>query len=294
VPKVLPPVWFYDERGSELFDEITRLPEYYLTRAERAILEPHAPDIVGAAKASTLVELGSGTSEKTRLLLDAMAANGTLERFVPFDVSEEILRSAAHDIADTYGIDVAAVVGDFHRHLAHIPRDGRRLVAFLGSTIGNLGPAQRAEFLRSLATTMDYDDRLLLGTDLVKPVAQLLAAYDDGAGVTAAFNRNVLSVLNAELGADFDLDDFDHVARWNGGDRCIEMRLRARHGLRVRLPALGLAVDFAAGETLLTEISSKFTRAQVAQELGRAGFAVEQSWSDPAGHFLLTLARPDT
>jgi L-histidine N-alpha-methyltransferase len=290
--KTLPPVWFYDDRGSELFDEITRLPEYYLTRAERSILAPKAPEIVAAAGADTLVELGSGTSEKTRLLLDAMLANDTLTRFIPFDVSEETLRSAAHDIAGAYGIDVCAVVGDFHNHLDAIPRVGRRLVAFLGSTIGNLTPKQRRRFFVDLDCNMGFEDRLLLGTDLVKPVARLLAAYDDARGVTAAFNRNVLAVLNAELDADFDLDAFEHVARWNKSERWIEMRLRARTAQYVTIRALDMKVTFEAGETLLTEISSKFTRGQVEDELWEAGFVVEQTWTDPEGDFLLTLARP--
>ncbi len=290
--KTLPPVWFYDERGSALFDEITRLPEYYLTRAERAILGPHALDIVVAAKADTLVELGSGTSEKTRLLLDAMVANETLARFVPFDVSEETLRHAARDISEAYGIDVCAVVGDFHHHLDAIPRGGRRLVAFLGSTIGNLDRAQRHRLLVDLDCNMDFDDRLLLGTDLVKPVERLLAAYDDDQGVTAAFNRNVLSVLNAELDADFDVDAFAHVAKWNKPERWIEMHLRASEPQAVTVGALGMHVEFEEGETLQTEISSKFTRGQVNDELWEAGFVVEETWTDPEREFLLTLARP--
>ena len=290
-PKSLPPVWFYDERGSELFDDITRLPEYYLTRAERSILTAHADDIAAAADADVLVELGSGTSEKTRLLLDAMAGR-QLRRFVPFDVSEPTLRTAAEAITAAYGIEVAAVVGDFHHHLDRIPRDGRRLVAFLGSTIGNLTPHQRRRFLADLGAAMDHDDRLLLGTDLVKDTARLVAAYDDAAGVTAAFNRNVLVVLNRELGADFDPDAFDHVALWNGRERQIEMRLRSRERQAITLDALGLRVGFAPGEDLLTEISAKFLEGQVRDELWRGGFAVERSWTDPAADFLLTLARP--
>jgi L-histidine Nalpha-methyltransferase len=290
--KSLPPVWFYDERGSALFDEITRLPEYYLTRAEKAILAPHALDIVAAAKADTLVELGSGTSEKTRWLLDAMASDGGLQRFIPFDVSEEFLCAAAEDIAVRYGIEVQAVVGDFHRHLGAIPRVGRRLVAFLGSTIGNLAPRERERFFVDLDCNMEFDDRLLLGTDLVKPVPRLLAAYDDAQGVTAAFNRNVLAVLNHELGANFDVEAYEHVARWNEDERWIEMRLRASRAQSVTIPALDLEVTFDAGEEMRTEISSKFTRGQVEDELWQAGFVVEETWTDPAGDFLLTLARP--
>ncbi|MGQ0826521.1 MAG: L-histidine N(alpha)-methyltransferase [Actinomycetota bacterium] len=291
-PKSLPPVWFYDEEGSRLFDEITRLPEYYLTRAERTIFVRHAADIAAAAEADTLVELGSGTSEKTRLLLDAMADAGSLQRFVPFDVSAKTLQSSAADIASKYGIGVSAVVGDFHRHLPSIPRDGRRLVAFLGSTIGNLDPHQRQRFLSDLDCTMDFGDRLLLGTDLVKPVARLLAAYDDNLGVTAAFNRNVLTVLNREVGADFDVDAFEHIACWNEASRWIEMRLRARREQIVLIKDLDLKVTFADGEDLLTEISAKFTPGQVHDELWEAGFVVEATWTDPARDFMVTLARP--
>jgi len=289
--KTLPPIWFYDERGSLLFDEITRLPEYYLTRAERSILDRHAGAIVELSGADTLVELGSGTSEKTRLLLDAMAAGGRLRRFVPFDVSEEVLRLAADDITKTYGIEVTAVVGDFHRHLGEIPRSGRRLVAFLGSTIGNLTPAERSRFLTDLDETMLFHDRLLLGTDLVKDRRRLLAAYDDDAGVTAEFNRNVLLVLNHELGAHFDPSAFDHLALWDEEHRWIEMRLRSRSDQIIEIEQLGLHVAFEAGEDLRTEISAKFTAGQVERELWEAGFVVERSWTDPAGDFLLTLAR---
>ncbi len=292
-PKSLPPVWFYDERGSRLFDEITRLPEYYPTRAEREILVRHAAEIVRTAGVSTLVELGSGTSEKTRLLLDAMAEADLLGSFVPFDVSEEVLTAAAVAIGSAYGCRVHAVVGDFHRHLAAIPdADDGRLVAFLGSTIGNLDPAQRRRFLFDLDAAMTRDDRLLLGTDLVKDVDRLVAAYDDPSGVTAAFNRNVLAVLNAELRGDLRPDAFDHVAFWDDDNAWIEMRLRARQAHSARLAALDLDVDFAQGEELHTEISSKFRPEQVSAELHDAGFVVEGTWTDPDGDFLLTLARP--
>src|ERR1700687_367264 len=266
-PKCLPPVWFYDKRGSHLFDEITRLPESYLPSAERSILSAHAKEIASAARADTLVELGSGTSEKTRLLLDAMSGQGELRRFVPFDVSEETLRAAAEDTRAAYGIEVAAVVGDFHRHLSDIPRHGRRLVAFLGSTIGNLTPSERRRFLFDLDVNMTVGDHLLVGTDLIKDPARLVAAYDDSAGVTAQFNRNVLVVLNNELEADFEPDEFDHVALWNEEDSWMEMRLRSRSAQTVLLRKLDLKVDFAAGEDLLTEISAKFPQEQVEREL---------------------------
>ncbi len=219
-PKTLPPKWFYDDRGSDLFDEITRLPEYYPTRTERSILLAHARDAAELTKADTLVELGSGTSEKTRLLLDALRDVGTLERFVPFDVSEQTLRDAAAAVAREYdGVRVHAVVGDFEHHLGELPGGGTRLVAFLGSTIGNLAPGPRARFLADLAATLAPGDALLLGTDLVKDVDRLVAAYDDAAGVTAAFNRNVLTVLDRELDADFAPDAFDHVAALEPGRR---------------------------------------------------------------------------
>src|SRR3954469_1009600 len=235
-PKQLSPKWFYDDRGSQLFDAITRLPEYYPTRRERSILEARAAEIARRSNATTLVELGSGTSEKTRLLLDALHAHGTLNRFVPFDVSEQTLRDAAIAIESEYpGVDVHAVVGDFERHLPHIPGGGRRLVAFLGGTIGNFGPAERATFLRTIASGLAPGDSLLLGTDLVKSVDRLVAAYDDEQGVTAGFNRNVLLVLNRALGATFDPDDFEHCAIWNADAEWIEMRLRARSDLKVEV-----------------------------------------------------------
>jgi len=291
-PKDLPPKWFYDDRGSELFDEITRLPEYYPTRTERSILLAHADDIVAASGADTLVELGSGTSEKTRILLDAFHRADRLRTFAPFDVSEATLRDAAAQVAAEYpGVDVHAVVGDFERHLAHVPGSGHRTVAFLGGTIGNFAPAPRARFLAALAATLRPGETLLLGTDLVKDEGRLVRAYDDAAGVTAAFNKNVLHVLNRELGATFDPDAFDHVACWNAADEWIEMRLRARGALQVAVPALDLDVRFDAGEEMRTEISAKFRRDRVAEELATAGFELAEWWTDPAGDFALSLAR---
>ena len=290
-PKTLPPKWFYDDRGSELFDEITRLAEYYPTRTERSILVEHALDIAELTKADTLVELGSGTSEKTRLLLDALRDAGTLERFVPFDVSEQTLRDAAAGVAREYdGVRVHAVVGDFEHHLGELPAGGTRLVAFLGSTIGNLAPEPRAQFLADLAATLAPGDALLLGTDLVKDADRLVAAYDDAAGVTAAFNRNVLSVLDRELDADFDPDTFDHVAVWNADAEWIEMWLRSQRAQTVHVRALGLDVEFAAGEELRTEISAKFRRDRVERELAAAGFHLTEWWTDPAGDFALSLS----
>ena len=290
-PKVLPPKYFYDDRGSELFDEITRLPEYYPTRAERAILEGHADDLVARSGADTLVELGSGTSEKTRLLLDALARAGTLDRFVPFDVSEATLRDAADAVAVEYGVAVHAVVGDFERHLDRIPGGGRRMVAFLGSTIGNLSPAVRATFLAEIAAGLGPDDTFLLGTDLVKDPTRLVAAYDDPAGVTAEFNRNVLHVVNRSLHADFDAEAFVHVARWNADDEWIEMWLRTDTARHVHVRDLDLTVDFGPGEAIRTEISAKFRRERVEAELVTAGMTLDGWWTDPAGDFALSLSR---
>lgn len=290
-PKSIPPTWFYDEVGSELFEDITRVPEYYPTRAERSILAERADEIVAISRAETLVELGSGSSEKTVVLLDAMQRAGTLRRVIPFDVSETMLVGAAEEMSAAYDVPVIAVVGDFRQHLGKIPTDGRRILLFLGGTIGNLDPVQRATFLCELASTMDQDDWLLVGTDLEKDVDRLVAAYDDAQGVTAAFNLNVLNVLNNELGADFDTEGFIHVAKWNDAERRIEMRLRAVREQRVSISDLDMTVHFAEGEEILTEISSKFTRERVAQELSAADFVIGGSWTDAAGDFLLTLAR---
>ena len=292
-PKSIPPVWFYDEAGSRLFEEITRLPEYYPTRAERDLLRRHAQDVAALATADTLVELGAGACDKTRLLLDAMASQGPLRRYLPFDVSDEFLRNAVAGLLDDYDdLEVHAVVGDFHRHLDRIPPAGRRLVAFLGGTIGNLTPSQRRRFLFDLNCTMGAGDHLLLGADLVKDPARIVAAYDDAAGVTAEFNRNVLRVLNGQLDASFDPERFDHVARWNPDEEWIEMRLRAVGPQTVAIGALGMSVTFADGEELLTEISAKFTADGLAAELAGADFVVDGVWGADAGEFLLILAHP--
>ena len=290
-PKELPPKWFYDDVGSGLFDEITRLPEYYPTRRERWILEHHAGDIVRLSGADTLVELGSGTSEKTRLLLDAFVAGGRFRRFVPFDVSEATLRDAAAAMALEYPtVEIHAVVGDFEHHLGTLPAGGRRLVAFLGGTIGNLDPKPRAQFLADLAAGLAPGDSLLLGTDLVKDVDRLVAAYDDDAGVTAAFNRNVLAVVNRELDADFVPERFAHVALFDTDQEWIEMRLRSEADQQVRVGALDLVVDFEAGEEMRTEISAKFRREGVESELAAAGLVLTRWWTDPAGDFALSLS----
>ncbi|GAB2909384.1 L-histidine N(alpha)-methyltransferase [Nonomuraea fastidiosa] len=290
-PKWLPPKWFYDAAGSELFSQITRLPEYYPTRRELSILRARAKDLAAAGRADTLVELGSGTSEKTVLLLDALAAAGTLHGYTPVDVDAVTLESAAHRLAARYpGLAVQAVCADFERHLALLPRDGRRMVAFLGGTIGNLEPAARAAFLAGLRETLRPGETFLLGADLVKDTARLVAAYDDAAGVTAEFNRNVLHVINRELDADFEPEAFAHVARYDEERDWIEMRLRASRPMRVRVGGLGLAVDFAEGEEMRTEISAKFRLDGLRGELESAGFTPLRVHTDPSGDFALLLA----
>lgn len=290
-PKKLPAKWFYDERGSLLFDEITRLAEYYPTRRERWILDHRADEIAALSHADTLVELGSGTAEKTRLLLDALARAGTLRRYMPFDVSREILVSAGEQIAREHpGITVHAVAGDFELDLDQLPREGRRMVAFLGGTIGNLAPFERAALLRQLRSTLTPGESLLLGTDLVKDVARLEAAYNDRAGVTRAFNLNLLAVLNRELDANFDLDRFEHLARYDPTAEWIEMHLRSSCDQVVSIGALDWKVPFAAGETIRTEISAKFRREGIARELSDAGFELAGWWTDPAGDFGVSLS----
>jgi L-histidine N-alpha-methyltransferase len=293
IPKTLPPKYFYDARGSDLFDEITRLPEYYPTRAETAILLQHADEIAMLSAARTLVELGSGTSAKTRLLLTALSARGTLERFVPFDVDPAVLADAADTIgADYLRLLVQPVVGDFEEHLAALPAHPARMIAFLGSTLGNLEPAARARFLSEVCGTMRAGDTFLLGTDLVKDAGRLQHAYDDAAGVTAAFNRNVLSVVNRELDADFDESWFEHVALWSAEHEWIEMHLLSLRDQVVTIGDLGLRVSFARGELMRTEISAKFRVAGIERELTAAGLELIQLWTDPAGDFGLSLSRP--
>ncbi|WP_432136722.1 MULTISPECIES: L-histidine N(alpha)-methyltransferase [unclassified Streptomyces] len=287
-PKTLPPKWFYDAHGSELFERITELPEYYPTRAEREILLDRADEVAAASGARTLVELGSGSSEKTRLLIDALTG---LRAYLPVDVSESALTQAGRALAaERPGLEVHALIADFTRPLRLPDAPGPRLVAFLGGTIGNLLPAERAAFLASVRALLAPGDALLLGTDLVKDEAVLVRAYDDAAGVTAAFNKNVLTVINRELGADFDPGGFEHVALWDADAEWIEMRLRARTAQTVKVPALGLAVDFSAGEELRTEVSAKFREAGVRTELAAAGLALTHWWTDAAGRFALSLS----
>jgi L-histidine N-alpha-methyltransferase len=291
--KELPPKHLYDARGSELFDAICEQPEYYQTRTERLILERNGDDIAERTGAAELVELGSGSATKTRVLLNAMAAAGTLARYVPVDVSATTVHAVAELFCAEYpGLSVHGVVGDFERHLDHLPQPaGARLVVFLGGTIGNFPPGSRRRFLRSLGKVLGSDGHLLLGTDLVKDPHVIEAAYDDGAGITAQFNLNVLHVLNRELGANFDVDAFEHVAFFDRERAWIEMRLRAIESQRVRVEALDLEVDFAAREEIRTEISAKFTTDGLRADLAAAGLELVELFSDPDDLFAVSLAR---
>ncbi|WP_235787034.1 L-histidine N(alpha)-methyltransferase [Streptomyces mutabilis] len=293
MPKEVPPKWFYDEKGSELFDEITRLDEYYPTRCERAILTKYAEDMAKSSGAVTLMELGAGSGDKTRILLDALIGEGTLQSYVPVDVSRDFLLDSAAKIAADYPeLRIHAVAADHDRHLALLPDGERRLIAFLGSTIGNMAPQERARFLGGLRGIMGPDNSLLLGIDLVKDRSRLVRAYDDVRGVTAAFNLNLLSVLNRELGADFDPMKFRHVAVWDDVHERIEMRLRSTCDQTVVLRDLGLKIPFAAAEEMRTEISSKFRRPGVQRELAAAGLELAHWWGDLDGDYAVCLARP--
>lgn len=290
-PKWLPPKWFYDARGSELFEQITELPEYYPTRTERALLERVVGEIARTARAEVLVELGAGSAAKTRLLLSALTAEGPLKTYVPQDVSSSALRAAAAEIATEFpGLAVHGVVSDFTDTLHNLPRGGRRMIAFLGGTIGNLVPAERAEFLSSIHEVLEPGEQLLLGAGLVIDPAVLVPAYDDAAGVTAEFNRNVLHVLNGRLDADFEPDKFAHVATWETEDEWIEMRLEATEDMTVTVRELDLTLQFARGEQMRTEISAKFRIDGLDAELAAAGFETEQVWTDPDDRFALVLA----
>lgn len=293
-PKTLPPRWFYDEHGSQLFDRITELPEYYQTRTETQILHDCARTIASAVRPESLVELGAGSCAKTRILLDVARDEGSLSTFVPFDVSDAALSHAAHGLLEDYpDLCIYGLVGDFATHLSYIPRLGRRLVAFLGSTVGNLDGVERRRFLADVRGLLAPGDAFLIGLDLVKPREELVAAYDDAAGVTAQFNRNVLRVINRELQASFDVDAFAHVAVWNEEESRIEMHLRAQRDTVVDIPAAGMRVDFDAGETVRTEISCKFTRESGEAMLRDAAMRVVQWHTDARGRFALALALPD-
>jgi L-histidine N-alpha-methyltransferase len=290
-PKRLPPKWHYDEEGSRLFSLITELPEYYLTRCEREILERRAGEIAAAAGADTLVELGAGTSQKTRLLLDAMRDAGPLQRIVLLDVDEATLRQSAAALAEEYaGVEVCGVVGDIQRHLGELPKGGRRMIAFLGSSIGNFLPQERGEFLAALYAAMEPGETFLLGADLVKDPERLVAAYNDAAGVTARFSLNLLSVLNKELGADFDVSLWKHVPRWDAERELMDIRLRSLAEQVVQFPTLDLEVRFADSEELHTETSAKFRREGLEAELADAGLEPRKWWTDEAGDFAVSLS----
>jgi len=290
-PKSLPPRWFYDRRGSELFEQITELEEYYPTRAERQILEAHADELALQTPINTVVELGSGSSAKTKLLLDAWQRVGSLRRIITLDVSVSALTDAAAGLVERYpGVEVSPVRADFTRHLEGLETTGRTAVVFLGSTIGNLDTAQRAEFLASVRAALRPDGVLLLGTDLIKPVEVLIPAYDDAAGVTAAFNLNVLRVLNTELDGDLPIEAFTHVAVWNDERHRIEMRLRAGRTVDAILRRIGMPVHFEAGEEMLTEISCKFCREGISAELAGAGLPLRQWWTDSENRFAVSLS----
>ncbi len=292
-PKVLPPKYFYDDLGAVLFEKICETPEYYPTRTEAALLEVASDFIIETAQPTDIVELGSGSSRKTRAILDAAERAFNICRYVPFDVSAAMLRTSSVKLLDAYTwLSIHGVVGDYDLHLRHVPPGDRRLWVFLGGTIGNFEPEEAVGFLRTLRGAMGEYDHLLLGTDLVKDAAILNAAYNDAAGLTAAFNRNVLSVINQELGADFELERFDHEAHFNERHSQIEMHLRARDSHRVRIPALDLQVDFGAGESIRTEISRKFTLSGVRALLGDSGFELIDWYTPTNGFFGLSLARP--
>jgi L-histidine N-alpha-methyltransferase len=293
-PKELSPKYFYDERGSRLFERITALPEYYPTRREREILAGRSAEILEAAGTpGTLVELGSGSAAKTRHLLSAMRDAGCLDTYVPVDISEEITQATARVLVEEYpGLEVRGLVCDFESDLERIPSTGgARLVAFLGGTIGNLYPGERREFLTRIARLLGPDDHLLLGTDLIKATARLEAAYNDAAGVTAEFNKNVLQVLNRELGADFDLEAFEHIARYDSREERMDIRLRSLTEQSVEVGGLDLTVEFAPGEEMRTEISAKFTRERLECVYAESGLELRGWFADEAGDYALSLAR---
>jgi len=294
-PKRLPSVWLYHGRGSQLYEQITELPSYYLPRREREILQGRASAIAERTRARTLVELGPGAAKNTRQLLDALAAVGTLERFVPVDVSEQALHASARSIAEAYpGVVVDAIAGDFQQELDTLAGDEPRLIAFLGSTIGNLDPDEREMFLAQIASVLGASDAFLVSVDLVKDVARLQAAYDDPGGVTEAFVRNALTAVNAELGATFDQRRFVYAARWDPERERMDIGLRAGEAQTVSIPGLDLEVPFDEGELLRVEVSAKFRREPLERETDRAGLRIESWWADPAGDFALVLVTHKT
>lgn len=290
-PKRMPPKWFYDKRGSALFEQITRLPQYYLTRSEASILSDFGPDIVSATHSNSIVELGSGMSEKTRILLDAFSKYGELESYYPFDVSDVTVEDSLEILSEAYPhLTVGGVVGDFSRHLHHLPSGKNRMVVLLGSTIGNMLPRERADLLSSLRREMNPGEKFLVGADVIKDVGTMVAAYDDPEGITAKFNRNLLLVLNRHFDGDFQPAKFSHEVVWDKTAQVIEMRLRALTPMRVDLSALDMEVNFQAGEELHTSVSTKFRLEDLRVELEEAGFHPLQHWTDLDKYFTVQLA----
>ena len=291
-PRKLPTKYFYDDLGSQLFEQICKLPEYYQTRTEHQLLKSIAEDIISRTAADELVELGSGAATKTRVLLDAMAQAQQLKFYVPFDVSEGIVRRVAEELVREYeGLKVHGVVGDFFSHLEHIPDGGRRLVILLGGTIGNMNPETASKFLASVYEEMDPGDFFLLGVQLVTDVEKLEAAYNDAAGITARFNKNMLQVLKRLIDANFDLNSFDHVARFNEKEHRIEMHLRSAHDQVIAIPELNLTLHLNKGEEILTEISTKYTQKQVDILLSKVGFTPIEWYNDTDHLHGLALAK---
>lgn len=289
-PRELPSKYFYDERGVALFDEITRLPEYYLTRAEEALLARNAEEILALARPRQLVELGPGSAGKTGYLVESGMRLGALARYVPVEVSREAAEAGARRLAGRYpSLSIHALVGDFERHLDRVPPAGPTLVAFLGSTIGNFLRPRAERLLARIGSLLGEDGFFLLGTDLVKERRVLEAAYNDARGVTAEFNRNLLRVVNRELEADFVPEAFDHLAFYDEAGERIEMHLRSRRPQQVRLASLGIEVALGAGETIRTEVSCKYTRASVESALAAAGLEVVR-WYEGDG-FALSVSR---
>ena len=288
--KHLPSKYFYDARGSNLFEEIAQLPEYYLTRAETEILVAHAGPLMARVQPDELVELGSGSSRKTVMLIEAMYRNGGGKRYVPIDISEDVLRAAAKELSAAYSwLEIEGLVGDYVADLDKVRRRGRRLIAFLGSNIGNYTPTLRYSLLRSIAAALDRDDSFLLGVDLLKDEATMIAAYDDGAGVSAEFNLNILEVINRELDGDIPIEAFEHVTRFDKQFSCMAQALRAKREVVANIRALDLAVTFHEGEEVHTEVSCKFTREGVTEEFASAGMRLDDWLTDSAGQFALAL-----
>ena len=292
-PKTLSSKYFYDARGSALFEDITRLPEYYLTRAETEILNSYADEMISAIEPQEFVELGAGHSVKTRLLIEALGRAGSGTRYVPFDISESALIEAAQHLGDSFPwLEIESLIGDFANDLTQITRVGRRLVKFLGSTIGNFRTEERIAFYRTVATMLEGGDGLLLGVDLVKDEDTLVAAYNDSAGVTAEFNKNILQVINRELDADFDVDAFEFIVRWDADCECVSMSLKGNRDMEVTIKGLDMVVHLDEGEEIHDEISCKFTREKVEREAEKAGLAITNWWTDSEERYAVALLKP--